>query len=84
MINHNRVTHLKIWCRKQDSNLQPFAYKATALPIVLFRRNLAGKIGIEPMTGRLTAVCSTAELLANYLVESSEIESEYGLNTKTP
>jgi hypothetical protein len=31
----------KIWCRKEDLNLRPIAYEATALPTELFRR--AGK-----------------------------------------
>ena len=27
----------RIWCRKEDSNLRPIAYEATALPTELFR-----------------------------------------------
>ena len=27
-----------VWCRKEDSNLRPIAYEATALPTELFRQ----------------------------------------------
>ena len=30
----------KRWCRKEDLNLRPIAYEATALPTELFRQNL--------------------------------------------
>ena len=32
------------WCRKEDSNLRPIAYEATALPTELFRHVLGGEI----------------------------------------
>lgn len=41
--------HIRIvWWRKWDSNPQPSACKAGALPIVLFPRNLVGIVGFEP------------------------------------
>lgn len=42
------------WCCKKNSNLQPIAYKAIALPIELLQQILAPILGIEPRTYGLT------------------------------
>ncbi len=33
-----RLSYMPMWCRHEDSNPGPFAYKATALPLELWRR----------------------------------------------
>lgn len=47
------------WCCKKNSNLQPIAYKAIALPIELLQQILAPILGIEPRTYGLTVRRST-------------------------
>ena len=32
------VLHVKIWCSYEDLNPEPFAYKATALPLELYEQ----------------------------------------------
>ncbi len=36
---HRKITFLKKWCRRPDSNWRPTDYKSVALPTVLLRRN---------------------------------------------
>ena len=56
------------WSEYKDSNLGPPGPKPGALPdCATLRIILAPQTGIEPMTERLTAVCSTSELLRNVI-----------------
>lgn len=52
---------------QQDLNLRPLPYHGSALPAELWKLIMAPQAGFEPATDRLTADCSTAELLWNKL-----------------
>ena len=56
---------LNLWSWWQESNLQPIAYKAIALPIEL-HQHMAPPVGLEPTTARLTAACSTDWAIEEY------------------
>ena len=41
---------LHLWCRLEESNLQPTDYKSVALPIELSRHSMVEVNGLEPLT----------------------------------
>ena len=61
MVSHMKELHLLWdWSHRQDSNLLPLAYEASALPVML--RWLVLEVGIEPTARRASTDCSTNEL----------------------
>ena len=48
--SHFATSPIIKWCRNQDLNPEPTDYKSVALPIELFRQQMVGDIGLEPMT----------------------------------
>lgn len=60
-------TCLKLLERAAKLEFASLVWKTKAQPLYHTRDYLAGTVGIEPTTGRLTAVCSAAELHANIL-----------------
>ena len=61
----NRAKALCIKSFQQDLNLRPLPYHGSALPAELWKHKMAPQVGFEPTTDRLTADCSTTELLWN-------------------
>ena len=57
-----------IWWAFRDSNPGPIGYEPTALPTELKALNMAPQVGLEPTAYRLTAGCSTIELLRNTFI----------------
>ena len=59
---------------QQDLNLRPLPYHGSALPTELWKQvlnidiKMAPQVGFEPTTDRLTADCSTTELLWNNIM----------------
>lgn len=76
--------HLKLGAGHRIRTYVPFLglitsqVHLTTLPTRLYHLNgetcLAGEVGIEPTTGRLTVACSTAELLTNITMYCSFIK----------
>lgn len=48
----------KTWWRRRDLNPQPYACKASALPIAPHPRKLVLKVGVEPTTFPIPTECS--------------------------
>lgn len=56
------------WWAFRDLNPGPIGYEPTALPAELKAQKVAPQVGFEPTTYRLTAGCSTLELLRNTII----------------
>ena len=63
-LHHRRI----VWRSLRVSISLPLAWQASALPIELKNHVLAGTVGFEPTTCRLTADCTTIVLHTNFIL----------------